>query len=399
MIRAKQSTPDDIVITGIGILTAHGLGFDKNMAAFGESQPLTTADDYKIKGFNPAPFLSDRKVAKVVSHRDVLGLVAFEECIKNAGISSQTVDPNRTGLYVGAPPSSCGDHVNYEEGISAATDSTGILSERRFGETFRTANPITLLTGLPNNVLCYGAKTLDARGPNSNYTTLETSSHMAIIGATRAIKLGRLDCAVTGGYSAHNDKVFTSALTRRRLSDGTPIAEGAAFIVLERRAIAEKRSARIIGKILSSGAASEAVGPYGKLETSSVCSDLIAETLQKAEQSPSDVEVVMTTGSQISDVDRVEYASIKQVWNSHQRPIVLTTASRWGHLMEAGGIAEIGFLHHIFCTGQIPETARYDHTGDNRSLNTFNPSRTVGVILRASPYGEYSCLVVKLEVP
>ncbi len=398
MSKSQTNTPNDIVITGLGMLTATGLGLDANLDAFNAPAARKTQEDYKVKGFNPAPYLSDRKVVKVVSHRDVLGLVALEECLKSSGISAQTVNPDRTGLYVGAPPSSCSDHVNYEEGITAATDSAGVLNEKNFGETFRTASPTTLLTGLPNNVLCYGAKTLDARGPNSNYTSLETSSHMAIIGAVRSMKLGRLDCAVTGGYSAHSDRVFTSAIKLRgHANDVAPIAEGAAFATLEQRAAAEKRGAKIMGKIMACAAASDAVGPYGQIPESSVYSDLIQSTMSKAGISADDVEVVMVTGSAINDVTATEKAAIEKVWKEKKKPIVATTATRWGNMMEAGGIAEIGFLQKAYAKSEVPSSAVAEEWKGYKSTQEFNPSNKVAMILRASPYGEYSCLVVAVE--
>ncbi len=399
MSKTLNNKPNDIVITGLGMLTATGLGMDANLEAFDAPANKKNQEDYKVKGFNPAPHLSDRKVVKVVSHRDVLGLVAFEECLKNSGVSSQTINPDRTGLYVGAPPSSCSDHHNYEEGISAATDSSGVLHEKNFGETFRTASPTTLLTGLPNNVLCYGAKTLDARGPNSNYTTLETSSHMALIGAIRSMKLGRLDCAIAGGYTAHSDKIFVSAMKMRGYAECTPIAEGAAFATLEQRSVAEKRGAKAICQVLSCAAASDAIGPYGKIDETSIFPELIMNTLNHAGVSAEDVEVLMVTGSAIPDVTAIEKSAVSKVWKNKKSPVVATTATRWGNLMEAGGLAEIGFLKNAYSKKEIPATAVADEWKDTKSAKEFNPSNTVAMILRTSPYGEYSCLIVKMEGP
>lgn len=399
MTKILNNTPNDIVITGLGMLTSNGLGMDANLETFHAPANKKTQEDYKIKGFNPAPHLSDRKVVKVVSHRDVLGLVAFEECLKNSGLSAQTIDPDRTGLYVGAPPSSCSDHHNYEEGITAATDSSGVLNEKNFGETFRTANPTTLLTGLPNNVLCYGAKTLDARGPNSNYTTLETSSHMALIGAIRSMKLGRLDCAIAGGYTAHSDKVFTSAMKMRGYAECTPIAEGAVFATIEQRSSADKRGAKAVCRVLACAAGSDAIGPYGKMDEASVFPDLIKNCLASACVQTEDVEIIMLTGSEVPSVTTGEKSAIQKVWNDKTTPILATTATRWGNLMEAGGIAEIGFLKNAYDKGEIPASAVTEGWEGTKNTKSFNPSNKIALILRASPYGEYSCLIVKMEAP
>jgi 3-oxoacyl-[acyl-carrier-protein] synthase II len=387
---------NQVVVTGLGMLTAHGLGVSANLEPFTTAQTRKTQEDLKVIGFNPAPHLTDRKVVKVVSHRDVLGLVAFEECVKKSGLSSKTINPDRTGLYVGAPPSSCIDHHNYNEGIEASVSADGKLNERAFGDHFRSASPTTLLTGLPNNVLCYGAKTLDARGPNSNYTTLESSAHMAIIGAIRSIRLDRLDCAIAGGYTAHSDKVFAAAMRQRGMSEGTPIAEGAAFATLETRENAVKRGAAVLCEILACGAASDATGPYHSNAQDPALTELMRQTMTAAGITPDLIEVVMTTGSGITCVENAESVSISQIWNASYEPVIASTATRWGNLMEAGGVADIGFLHTCYANKSIPESTA---VGDLGRFATFDASRGHALVLRSTPWGEYSCVILKMEMP
>jgi 3-oxoacyl-(acyl-carrier-protein) synthase len=384
---------DEIVITGLGMLTANGLGIDVNLSLFEQPASKFTQEDFKVKGFNPAPHLSDRKVVKVVSHRDVLGLVAFEECLKNSGLSPKTINPDRTGLYVGAPPSSCMDHHNYHEGIEASVDSYGELQAKEFGENFRSASPTTLLTGLPNNVLCYGSKTLDARGPNSNYTTMETSAHMAMIGAQRAIKLGRLDCAVAGGYSAHSDKVFVASARQRGIAQGAPFAEGAAFITMETRENASKRGVKPICALLSSAAGTDAMGPYNMDANASTLTTLITTCLTNAGIQPKDVGVIMLSGSGIMSVDQTEMRAVHNTWGQDDRPCLATTTARWGQLMEAGGTADIGFLQYVFKSGVVPASALLGPSPSSK----IKIGQRHALILRSSPSGEYTCMVIRME--
>jgi 3-oxoacyl-(acyl-carrier-protein) synthase len=392
-IARSQTSESDLVITGLGMLTANGLGIDTNLNQFELAPSKFTQEDFKVKGFNPAPHLSDRKVVKVVSHRDVLGLVAFEECLKNSGLSPKTINPDRTGLYVGAPPSSCMDHHNYHEGIESSVDAYGQLQEKEFGENFRSASPTTLLTGLPNNVLCYGAKTLDARGPNSNYTTMETSAHMAIIGAQRAIKLGRLDCAVAGGYSAHSDKVFVASATQRGIAAGAPFAEGAVFITMETRKNATRRGAKPICTLLSGLAGSDSMGPYNMDANAATLTILVQTCITNAAIQPSDVGIVMLSGSGIASVDQAEMRAISNTWGHDYRPVLATTSSRWGQLMEAGGTADIGFLQSVFKTKKVPDSAAWGSTASQ----SIDKNKRYAVIIRSSPFGEYTCLVVRME--
>lgn len=407
----------DIVFTGIGMLTSNGCGIEVNLQSLENPKPRSTAEDYYVRGFNPAPHLSDRKIVKVVSHRDVLGLVAFEDCVRNAKITKETINPERTGLYVGAPPSACSDNLNYAEGVEATRNVYGNLQEESFGTTFRSASPTTLLTGLPNNVLCYGSKTLDARGPNSNYTCLETSGHLSIIGASRAMRLGRLDCAIAGGYSAHSDPVYIASSTRRGLlktptegvpfaiapfesstaSHGTITAEGAAFVAMELRGQAEDRSAKPFATLVAGGMSSDALGPYSidKSIQSSALVSLLKRTLKQGNLKPDEIEIILLTGCGILDVDTVELGTVDLVFADQPHfPLLATTAPIWGNLMEAGGVGELGVLKHCYTDGKIPKSIQINHPKVQRSFDT---SRKNAMIIRSSPWGEYTCLIVRME--
>jgi 3-oxoacyl-(acyl-carrier-protein) synthase len=388
---STNKNSDDIVITGFGMLTATGLGVDTNIQSFNQENTRKTYDDYKVVGFNPGPHLTDKKVVKAVSHRDVLGLVAMEDCLKNSGISSQTINPDRTGLYVGAPASSCADLENYSEAIKASVDSYGVLNQKDFGEHFRSASPTTLLTGLPNNVLCYGAKTLDARGPNSNYTTMETSSHMAVMGACRALKLNRLDCAVVGGYTAYSSKEFISSMKQRGLSNGAPLAEGATFMTIETRANASKRDAKAVCKIISCTAASDATGPYKVNKDSPVLVELLKKAMLDSNTKAEEIGIIMTSHNGLESVDAAEKMAIEALWSSKETPVVASTSSRWGNLLEAGGLGEIAFIAHCYDTKRVPDSAVVRPCGE------FNNLKRRALILRSSPWGEYSCMIIEME--
>lgn len=405
--------PSDVVFTGIGMITSHGCGIDANLEALEHPPQRTSAEDYYVRGFNPAPHLSDRKVVKVVSARDVLGLVAFEDSVRSAGIKKDTINPDRTGLYIGAPPSACTDNLNYAEGVEASRNAYGELQEDAFGLHYRSASPTTLLTGLPNNVLCYGSKTLDARGPNSNYTCLETSGHLSIIGAARAMRLGRLDCAIAGGYSAHSDPVHTASVRRRGLLKqpstgafaitpyrnikedvGTISAEGAAFVAMELRAVAAARGAIPFATLLACGMASDAKGPFAIDQNGSFPS-LLRRVIKKAGVDTSQVGVVLLTGSGIAAVDTLELSAVHELFLlAKTKPVLATTSPAWGNLMEAGGVGELGVLKHAFKTGAMPQSTII---GDSHSANHFNKDQNIALIVRASPWGEYTCLVVRME--
>ena len=109
----------------------------------------------------------------------------------------------------------------------------------------------------------------------------------------------------------------------------------------------------------------------------------------------------MTTGAESQFIRHAEACAVTSLWRSSQAPVIATTASRWGNLMEAGGIAEIGFLDACYRSGSVPKVAvvelPIDSTADHHPpIRVFNPKRPHALILRTTPWGEYTCLLVKM---
>jgi 3-oxoacyl-(acyl-carrier-protein) synthase len=417
----RATERDPIVVTGVGMVAAGGLGVSANFDVLTSEEKRTTLKHYDVVGFNPAPHLSDRKVIKSVSPRDVLGLVAFEDCVKASGLDKNSIDHERTGLYVGAPPSATPDNHNYSEGVEATRDGSGHVDERKFGATYRSANPTTLLQGLPNNVLCYGSKTLDARGPNSNYTSMEVSAHLAVVGALRAIRLGRIDCAIVGGYSAHLDKVYLESQRRRpgRIKveavhaenyaitpysandPGTIPASGACFMTIERASHAAKRGAKPFATVLSAQVASDASWPHLRLKSKhNALEHLLSKTLRDAGLTPSVISVISLAATGIKELDEIEKNTVKSIFNAEGSsiPMLVGLSQRWGNLMEAGGIADVATLKRFIDEGVVCKNVRIETDfGDivQRGLPTEGPVYVM--VLRAAVTGEYSCMLLAMK--
>src|SRR5690606_16381825 len=144
---------------------------------------------------------------KAVSSADALGLVAIEGLKKEVKWEPRPYAPERTGLYVGAPPASAFDNEFYVDAMETTRGPDGRLDAGAFGEACMGSMPMTLLVGLPSTVLCYGAITFDANGPTANDTAPGPGGHMALINGARRVRRGQLDMAVAGGFSAHSDPV------------------------------------------------------------------------------------------------------------------------------------------------------------------------------------------------
>jgi 3-oxoacyl-[acyl-carrier-protein] synthase II len=97
------------VITGIGAITpvgntapdywnglVHGVSGADFITLFDASK-FKTRFACEVKGFDPVAYL-DRKEARKVDRFTQLALVSSYEAIKDAGISKESVNPDRTGV-------------------------------------------------------------------------------------------------------------------------------------------------------------------------------------------------------------------------------------------------------------------------------------------------------------
>jgi 3-oxoacyl-[acyl-carrier-protein] synthase II len=409
----NQSNPNEVVITGVGMVTSKGVGLEANANAMKNPQVVKDQESYSLKNFKPVSYLSDKRMLKAVSEVDAYGLVATEELKKNSAYVPEQQNPDRVGIYVGASPASVFDNQNYFQPIRETLDADGQVVVSEFGKTFVGARPTTLLVGLPNNVLCYAAMIFNAKGPNSNYTNLETSGHLALNRAAQYVALNKLDYAVAGGCTAHTDPCATGALRTANYlktangeesftinpyqaeQSGTIMADGSVFVSLERRSAAEKRNAEVLATFVACHQASEATGPGITVNSDEAIVHCIESTLKSGGISAADVGVVFTTGYGIAEVDAVEMSAIKKVFTHSQDIALATSAKVWGNLMESGGVGEVGLAKWLLRdeNGQIPQSMQLQGLG---FAATWSPSKPHALILRVSPQGDCSALLIRV---
>jgi 3-oxoacyl-[acyl-carrier-protein] synthase II len=408
-VTAAGTAADDVVITGLGMVSASGVGSAAQVEATKASVRRSSTKDYALRGFDPAPLLTDKRVLRAVSAVDAVGLVAIETLMRDTKADA-SADAERLGLYVGAPPATPWDNANYFEAVASTIDDKGQAHPRDFGSAFQSARPTTLLSGLPNNVLCYGAVLLGSRGANSNYTSGETSGQLAVINAARRIQRGRLDAAVAGGFSAHAEPVVQGWYKARGwlrddeaepvitpLNGGTIVAEGGAFVLLERRAAAEARGARVLATYVGGAHASDPSGLLGEEVTDATPAMTLAliRCLADTGVDKSEIGLVLTSATGIPALDVAEQRAVADLYQGQafgeDAPVLATTARAWGNLMEAGGVGELGLVSHWFATGEVPPNMRL--VGPGR----LGAKRPYALVLRTSIFGEATCVLVKME--
>ncbi len=292
--------PRDAVITGVGLVTAVGSGRRAHEGCLdrppGVPTPLASFDAsampvqaaFQVTDLRPQPFMLRRKDLKLMSRDACLALQAAGLALTDAGIdpmapASWPVSPEEVGLVmgVGLEP---GDIVELGP-VLADCASGGRVDLRKLGaESIDLIPPLSSLKTLPNMALAHVSINLGLMGIAEAFSPWGTSGIQALGVAAEAIERGECDMVLVGaadsdvdlgGISTHFRAGLLAPLradgASRASADGVdpyadsvdPSADSAdphaysvgglisgeagAFLVLESRALAQRRGATILG--------------------------------------------------------------------------------------------------------------------------------------------------------
>ncbi|MCA0402601.1 MAG: 3-oxoacyl-ACP synthase [Proteobacteria bacterium] len=354
-----------VFITGLGTLTASGHSVEENWRAIvdGVSNigPVQQFDlsswghnlAGEIKDYQPAKMLPDRKLAKVISRQDVLGIYAAVKAVEDSALVSYrdnledaTEFNDMTGVYVGSPGNKYSQQDDFLPLLAKTKDDM-----RQFaGELFNEVHPMWLLRILPNNVLAYTGITYGFKGPNHNITNHAASGMQAIIEAYQAIKIGQIERAVVVAYDiieplGHFYYEKLGVLSTKSLKpfdkaqDGTVLAEGAAALVLESEASLKKRQARAYAEIKAGLTTTEAQGLFAIEKDGAHLALLMRDSLAEAKLQKDDIAMIVAHGNGNAKSDETEALAIKATFAEKEVPV---TAFKWsmGHTICASAIVD-----------------------------------------------------------
>jgi len=274
-----NNNADDIVITGYGAITPLGNDVDRYYQALtrGKSGVGLLApeagDDGQmwmgstIRDFDPKAHVHPRKIIKVMCREIQLGFGASMQACTMAGISHNTVAPDRLGT-VFAGEIFFSETYDVESIVRLCATGDQMNHSRWAVEAIENMYPLWMLKSLPNMVACHVGIALDARGPNNTITTIGTSGLNAVLEGINVIRRGNADVIVVGSTASQN--TFTRLLQRHESDyskayaspatackpfdatrDGSVSGEAASAVILERRSHAEARNANILASIVA----------------------------------------------------------------------------------------------------------------------------------------------------
>ena len=396
-----MESPRDIVITGVGVVSPIGIGVEPFWAALaaGESgiRPISLFDASSLKvrfggqiaDFEPKLFVRPRKSLKVMSREIQLGFAAADLAIADAAIPAAGVAPERFGVVFGGDMIYA-DLEDLETAYRRAAVS-GSFDFPRWAEAIHEeVHPLWLLKHLPNMTASHIAIAHDARGPNNSIVLGDVSSLLAVAEAASMIQRGWADAMLAGGtgcrlhptalvargdalLSHRADDCRRAARPFDRDRDGMVNGEGAAVLVLESREHAERRGARIRGRILATASRCEPALRRGLTGHSLV--QAITSACRGAGLAPGDVGHVNAHGVGTLDMDRIEAKAIQTALGDVP---VTAPKSAFGHMGAGGGAVELAASVLGLERGLVPPTLNYEHPDPACPVNVVHGGPLAG---------------------
>jgi len=370
-------------VTGIGVVTPLGIGADPFWRALVagssgirpidrfDSSSLSVRFGGQIVDFEPKEFVRPRKSLKVMSREIQLGFAAAELAMADAALAAPLAQPDRFGVVFGGDMiyADLEDLVStYRRSVRDARFDFTLWSEAIHDEL----HPLWLLKHLPNMTASHIAIAHDARGPNNSIVLGEVSGLLAVAEAVSVIQRGWADVMLTGGTGC---RLHPTALVARgdallshragdcreacrpfdRDRDGLVNGEGAGALVLESRAHAAARGARVRARILGTASRCEPGARRSGL-TGTALRGAIRATLGAARLAPAALGHVNAHGVGTVEMDRVEARAIAA--EVGDVPVTALKAA-FGHLGAGGGVVELAGSVLAIDGGLVPPTLNY----------------------------------------
>lgn len=385
-----------VVVTGIGLVSALGIGTNETWVALLAGQSGVTritrfdVSSYatqiaaEVKGFDPLAFLEKKDIKKMDLFIQY-AIAAAQFAMDDSKLEITSSNAPNIGVYIG---SGIGGFITIEREHEALLHG----GPRKVSPFFIPSAIINLASGQVS--IRFGAK-----GPNSATCTACSASAHAIGDAYEIIKRCDADAMIAGGseaaicpmsvagfgqlraLSTRNDAPSTASRPFDKDRDGFIIGEGAGVVILEELEHARRRGARIYAEIVGYGMASDAYHMTAPSEDGDGARRVMAMAIRKAGIAPSQVDYVNAHGTSTPYNDRLETLAIHNCFGEHAAKLaVSSTKSMTGHLLGGAGGLEAGItalaVHHQV----VPPTINLDHPDPDCDLDYVpHQSRTMAI--------------------
>lgn len=394
-----------VLITGLGMISP--LGADKASSFAGALQarsairpaPPSIAERLPQVLVAPAAAEPDQLLDKKFGGLDratQFALVAAQEAMLDAGIAAPPDDAARFGVFAGI-----GFGGAHTMDKLYARHFEAVHASGQGSRSPTVLHPLSVPRMMSNAPAAAVSMHYGLRGASNTYCVACASSAVAIGEALRAIRHGYLDAAIVLGTEAMLTPGTLMAWNALRVMakpdpadasrscrpfalhrSGFVLGEGAAALVLESEARANRRQARVLAELSGYGCSSDAE----HLTAPTVLGQVAAmrQALEEAQLAPQDVQYLNAHGTATDAGDVTETQSIHAVWGASARQLaVSSTKALHGHLIGAGGAMEFALSVMAMNSGSLPPTAHLDQPDPRCDLDFIPLQARHGCDVRA----------------
>jgi len=408
-----------VVVTGLGMLTPLGLNLSAtwegliagksgiDYITLFDAEPFVTKFAGEVKGFEPTDYIS-RKDAHRMDRFTQLAVVASQQAVEQAGLQIDAMNQDNIGVVIG---SGIG-------GLTTLLEQIRVLLERGPDRV----SPLLAPMMISDMAAAQISITLGVKGPNLCTTSACSSGSDAIGAAYELIKHGATQAMIAGGSEAIINPVGISAFNALKAistrnsapqlasrpfdaeRDGFVIGEGAAALILEDLAFAQRRGANILAEILAYGASADAYHITQPDEDGEGAARAMQVALNNAGVASIEVDYINAHGTSTPLNDRVETKAIKTVFGDYAYHIpISSTKSMIGHLIGAAGAVEAAICIMAIQHGIIPPTINLTHPDPECDLdyvpNVARQAKVTTALSNSFGFGGHNSVLVFRQYP
>lgn len=326
-VRANPIVPEQIVITGIGVVSTFGDSPDAFRDAILEGRTGISLDtgfeaqgcrsvlSARIAGFEPSKWIPPMKLRRM-DDTGPLALVIAQQAAAQAKYAVGTAPNDRAGVVLGTYNAGGRSTAEYLTALfnGGPANAPALLFNSTVG------NAAAGLVGLE----------LKLRGPNATISQKEASGLAAIVTAVDLLREGRLDAAIAGGIDSIYDLFYRVHDRFRVMSDarepddsvapfsarrrGFVMGEGGYGVWLERGDYWRARGASRLAEILGVAASSAAVPLNAWPDRPDPLVRTMRLALDDARIVATDVDVVYASANSTQMLDRIETQALSEVF-------------------------------------------------------------------------------------
>lgn len=413
---------DDIVITGVGVVSPVGIGrepyFDALLTGKSGVQmieefvdtPLEVKIGAPVTDFEPKKYVKPRKSLKVMCREVQMGFSAATLALDDAKLTAGDFEPERLGVVYGTEM--LYSDISEMKALYSACQRDGEFVYDLYGESYpNSMYPLWMLMFLPNMTACHIGISIDGRGPNNTIVDGDASSLMAVAECVRVLQRGHADVMVAGGVGNRlnvTPLVYRCEMWQSRRNseperasrpfdadrDGIVNGEGGAAFVLETRSHAESRGATPLAVISGYGLSFED-RQDNRLPTGEGVARSISMALADSGVDASVIDHVNAHGSSAVDEDRAEAQAIRQTLGDTP---VTAPKSNFGYAGAGCGAVEMAASVLALAEGNVPPTLNYETPDPDCPVNVIvgepKPVDRDGAIVLSQSQGGQTAAVV-----